>query len=169
MENKASTPPIVNVYQVEVDGVQRHLICFLDPADANEKGIDGRAMVGEFSPDSTGEFDPTTFALNPQFVNALTDYMNDQAEIAVELNLDAKKNAGGWLYLLDPRFVPADSEEPPETELLGAYLVDDAGAIVNNSFRYNDKHTWFDRTHGVSGVLADRRFYEWLHEIEVDE
>ena len=163
MDETQSAPPIVNAYEVEVDGIKRHLICFLDPGDAQEKGIDIDAIVGEFNPDSEGEFDSSTFALNPDFVKSLTDYMNDQSTTPA-LILEARKNAGGWLYLLDPRFVSGPGEEPPETEVIGAYAVDESGVIVDDSFRYNEKHTWFDKTHGVSGVLADRRFYEWLHE-----
>jgi len=163
MDEQAKTPPIVNVYEVEVDGTKRHLICFLDPDHAKEVGIDLRAIVGEFSPGPEGDFDPTTFAVNSEFIASLVDYMNIQASIVPSLIADAKKNAGGMLYLLDPRYTPSADEEPPPTELIGAYSVDEDGTIVEDSFQYNEKHTWFDKTHGVSGVLADRRFYDWLH------
>ncbi len=163
MDDLPKTPPIVNVYEVEVDGVKRSLICFLDPDDAKTIGIDVRAIVGEFSPGPEGDFDPSTLAINSEFITSLTGYMNEQARVVESLIEDAKRNAGGMLYLLDPRYEPREGEEPPPTELIGAYVVDDTGAIVDDSFHYNDKHTFFDVAHGVSGVLADRRFYDWLH------
>ena len=163
MDDSSQSPPIVNVYEVEVDGVKRHLICFLDPEHAKEIGIDLKAVVGEFTPGPEGDFDPETFAVNSEFIHSLTDYMNVQASVVPSLVEEAKRNAGGWLYLLDPRFTPATGTEPPSSELIGGYTVDQTGTIVDDSFRYNDKHTWFDKTHGVSGVLADRRFYVWLH------
>ena len=46
---------------------------------------------------------------------------------------------------------------------MGCFAVDGSGQIVPNSFMYNENHRWLEPASGVSGVLEDRRFYDWLH------
>jgi hypothetical protein len=154
---------LLNVYEVVVDGRQRHLVCFLDPVLAGARGIDHRAVVGEFTPGPGLAFDPSTFRLNPAFVETVTGYMNEEAGRSDDLKRDARGQPGGWLYVLDPRYTGGPDEEPPAADLLGCFAVDGSGQIVPNSFLYNEKHRWFGEASGVSGVLSDRRFYDWLH------
>ncbi len=52
--------------------------------------------------------------------------------------------------------------------MLGAFAVDESGQIVPGSFQYNRNHVFFDQQSGVSGVLSDREFYDWLHEMPDD-
>lgn len=159
---------LLNLFEVESEGGgSRHLICFLDPVLAGATGIDMRAVVGEYTPDSAGKFDPKTLALNPAFVTALTLYMNAVTASAPELIEPAKSETSGWLYLLDPRYKPNSEEaEPPAHDVLGCFAVDETGQIVPGSFQYNSHHTWFDATEGASGLLQDRRFYDWLHRMD---
>ena len=70
--------PLLNIYEIEMDGVPRHLVGFLDPVLAGARGIDTRAMVGEFEPLENGEFDLETFEVNPEFVETFTRYMNER-------------------------------------------------------------------------------------------
>jgi hypothetical protein len=76
---------------------------------------------------------------------------------------EAQSHAGGWLYILDPRFAGAEGEEPPHSDLLGGFTVDLGGKLVPESFTYNGEHLWFNPASGVSGVLSDLQFYKWLH------
>jgi hypothetical protein len=163
MNQPARPTPIVNVFEVQLEGAPAHLICFLEHSRAEQHGIDPRSIVGEFEPGPDQEFDPATFQVNPDFIGSLVDFMNLKAANDPQMIADAKANGSRWLFILDPRFDgPADTE-PPMGELLGAFAIDEAGVIVPDSFRYNDNHEWFSAGHGVSGVLADRRFYDWLH------
>jgi hypothetical protein len=155
--------PIVNIFEVKLEGEPAHLVCFLEHALADKVGIDPRSIIGEFEPRPNHEFDPETFQLNPDFLEVFTDYMNLQAARDPELIEQARTNGGRWLFVLDPRYEGSTETEPPMSELLGAYAIDEAGAIVPDSFRYNDNHEWFGAAHGISGVLSDRRFYDWLH------
>ena len=45
---------LLNVFEVEHEGAIRHLICFIDPVLAGACGIDGRAVIGEFTPETRG-------------------------------------------------------------------------------------------------------------------
>ena len=163
MDDRGSPVSLLNVYEVEGDAGSRHLVCFLKPERAQASGIDGRAVVGEVIPGPNNELTPETFTLNPAFIEAFTGYMNDEATRSPDLISGAQSHAGGWLYILDPRFEGAEGEEPPASELLGGFNVDETGRIVPHSFTYNGEHLWFDPASGVSGVLSDLRFYDWLH------
>jgi len=155
--------PLLNLFEVETEGRRRHVVCFLDPVRAGALGIDSRAVIGEYSPGPGGEFDLETFHLNPHFVTAFTLYMNGVTAHASEVIDAARSERSGWLYLLDPRYRPGNAEETPGRNLLGCFAVDDSGQIVPGSFQYNSQHVWFDPVDGVSGILRDRRFYDWLH------
>ncbi len=158
---------LLNIYEVNEGAQTRHLVCFLEPVRAGAAGIDTSAIVGEFTPTTDGGFDPRTFRLNEAFIDSFQGYMNHQAREAPELGRAAADRANGWLYIIDPRHHPEAEDdpaaEPPPSEVLGAFAVDQGGQIVADSFRYNRHHVWFDPRRGVSGVLADRRFYDWLH------
>ena len=154
---------LLNVYEVEVDGGTRHLVGFLDPVLAGSRGIDSRAMIGEFTPGPDGEFDHESFRVNPEFVAALTDYMNGAPSRTPEIIAQARSIPSDWLYVVDPRDATDPDEDPPLAEVLGCYAVDADGQIVPNSFQYNRNHLWFNPDSGVSGLLSDRRFYDWMH------
>lgn len=158
--------PLLNIYEIEEDGKTRHLVGFLDPVLAGAIGIDSRAMVGEFEPTDGGEFDPDSFEPNPEFIDAFTDYMNDAPSRSPGVVENARSVPGQALFLVDPRDETGPEDEPPVADVMGQYLVDDAGQILPGSFRYNPDHLWFNPETGVSGVFADRAFYDWLHPID---
>ena len=163
MDESSRALALLNVFQVEIEGVLRHFICFLDPILAGAKGIPGPSVIGEYQPKADGSFDLASFELNPEFVENYIRYMNDVAIRAPDLVAEAKQHASGLLYVLDPRYELAAGVEPPATELIGCYAVDESGQIVPASFQYNENHAWFAPESGTSGVLHDRRFYDWLH------
>ena len=76
---------ILNVFEVETDGVHRHLICFLDVVLAGRVGIDSRSVVGQFDPGAGGGFDPETFQANPHFIEVFVHYMNEKASASPEV------------------------------------------------------------------------------------
>jgi hypothetical protein len=153
---------LLNIFDIEEEGGTRHFVCFLEPVLAGAQGIPVQAIVGEFTPDEDGEFDPATFRLNEEFVAAFSAYMNDEVVHSPDLNFQAKGNPGGVLYLVDPR-VTEPVAEPDAGDLLGGFAIDDAGQPVPESFRYNPQHIMFSPDRGPSGILTDRRFYNWLH------
>jgi hypothetical protein len=67
---------LLNVFEVETDEGTKHLIAFIDPVRAGASGISIRSVIGSFVPDASGDFDPTTLAVNPEFVAAFTSYMH---------------------------------------------------------------------------------------------
>jgi hypothetical protein len=156
---------LLNIYEVDEELGTLYLVCFLEPVMAGAVGIPSRAVVGEFTPDADNEFDPETFERNDEFINAFVQYMNREGAKAPELLAQAKAEPGGFLYLVDPRFdIDAfGDEEPPAAQLIGRFLVDEQGDIIPDSFEYNSDHVLFDPESGVSGLLNDRRFYDWLH------
>lgn len=151
---------MLNIYEVEIEGRIRHLICFIDPRQASAEGIAPRKIIGEFRPDPQGEFDPDTFTANPEFIKAYSEFMNEEAQRIPELMLLAQERPGETLNLVDPR---DPSEEPSAPNVVGRFKIDPDGWIEHQSFRYNTAHRWFDPRFGVSGVLANRDFYEWLN------
>ena len=157
------SPTLLNVYEVDIGGRKRHLICFLETELAESQGINERSVVGECTPDPGDEFDLSSFQLNPGFVAAFTEYMNAEASRAPDVIAQARGNASGWLYFVDPRAQQNSNDEPPATDLLGCFAVDESGRIVPYSFQYNQNHLWFDPASGASGVFADKSFYDWLH------
>ncbi len=158
-----SDQSLLNMFEIEIDGNHRHLVCFLKPEIAVARGIDAQAIIGEFTPGPDMQFDVRTFALNPSFIDGFVGYMNHAATSSPTLAAEATLNPSGYLYLLDPRFQGEDGQEPPVGEVVGAYHVDANGVIIPDSFRYNEKHLLFDPTSGVSALLYDSRFYDWLH------
>lgn len=157
---------LLNVYEVQADGATHHIVCFLDAVLAGARGIDARAVVGEFTPGPDGGFDPDTFQLNPDFVEVFTQYMNEEPGRSEQVAQEAAANPSAWLYVLDPRHEPSAATDPPASDVLGCFAVDDHGQVVPNSFQYNREHVLFDPAHGVSGILFDRRFYDWLHPVK---
>ena len=92
--------------------------------------------------------------------------MNEETAASGGIVAQAREITSGWLYVIDPRDRTDPAAEPPTANVLGAFAVDDDGQVVPGSFQYNANHRMFDRTHGTSGILFDRAFYSWLHEIE---
>ena len=159
-------PRLLNVFEVDDLHARRHFVCFLETSLAEQRGIDPRAIVGEFKPGPDQEFVIDSFTVNPGFVEALTGYMNHEATRSADLIAEGLRSPGSWLYVLDPRYEGSTTDDPPAGELLGCYEVDGSGAIVAGSFLYNENHQLFEPDRGVSALLLDRRFYEWLHEVE---
>lgn len=155
--------PLLNIYEVETDGGPRHLVGFLDTVLAGIKGVDSRAMVGEFDPGPGGAFDPGSFRVNPEFLEALTAYMNEVVIHNESVVAQAATVPGTRLSLVDPRNRGPRAFDPPPEDILGSFAVDDAGRLVPCSFAYNDRHAMFNPDNGVCGLLEDRRFYHWLH------
>jgi hypothetical protein len=156
---------LLNIYEIDEEFGTRYFVCFLESVMAGAIGIPTRSIVGEFTPDKDNEFDSETFERNEEFIQAFVQYMNREGINAPELIAQARAEPGGFLYLVDPRH-PLDEtgeEEPPTEQLIGRFLVDDQGRITPDSFEYNSDHILFDPQSGVSGMLHDRRFYDWLH------
>jgi hypothetical protein len=165
MDDSADDLSLLNVYEVEDDtqGRVRHLIGFMDGVLAGSIGLVSHAMVGEFEPKEDGSFDPDTFTLNPEFLDAATQFLNAQGKVSQELSEGAAQAPGERLYLVDPRNFSEGDEEPPAEDVLGWYEVDERGAVVADSFSYNPDHRWFTHERGPSGLLMNRAFYEFLH------
>lgn len=155
--------PLLNLFDIETDAGVRRLIGFLDPVKAGAAGIPTRSIVGGFTPEGDGDFDISSFDINPEFLAALTDFMNGEPSESDEVREQAKQVPGQWLYIIDPRDDTPEDQDPPASEVVGAYAVDETGQIVPNSFQYNSQHVWFSPEAGTSGLLNDRRFYDWLN------
>ncbi|GIW88763.1 MAG: hypothetical protein KatS3mg108_3087 [Isosphaeraceae bacterium] len=165
MRDEAGELPLLNVYEVEDEqrGGTRHLVGFMDPVLAGAIGLVSHAMVGEFTPGPSGDFDPGSFTVNPEFVDAVIRFMNLQPARSEPLRQGAREIPGERLYVVDPRADVAEDEDPEPEDVLGWYQVDQAGELVPDSFRYNAQHVWFSTRSGVSGLLMDRTFYEFIH------
>ncbi len=155
--------PLLNIFEIETDEGVKHLIGFLDPVRAGAQGITMRSVVGGFVPGPDGGFNPDTFGSNPEFIAAFTDFMNDSPSRSDEIVTQAKTIPSQWLYIVDPRDNTPDEEDPPASNIVGCYAVDETGQVVPNSFQYNSEHLWFCDETGVSGMLEDRRFFDWLN------
>jgi hypothetical protein len=163
MSEPSAPLSLLNVFDVETENGPRRLLCFVDPVLAGSRGIDPRAVVGEFPPGLEHAADATNFTPNPAFIQTFITYMNDVAAATPGLTAQAAKSVGQMLYVVDPRVSSTVESEPPAHDVLGAYEVSDHGTIVPGSFGYNQGHRWFDPGSGISGVFSDRNFYGWLH------
>ncbi len=165
MDESADDLSLLNVYEVEDEekGGVRHLIGFMEGVLAGSVGLISHAMVGEYQPTPDGEFDPDTFTLNLEFLEAAKQFLNAQAKISPELIEGAQQVPGEKLFLVDPRNVSEGDEEPDPEDVLGWYDVDAGGRVVADSFQYNPEHQWFSKQSGPSGLLSNRAFYEFLH------
>ena len=156
---------LLNIFEIETPEGPQYLVCFLEPMLAGSRGIEGKAVIGEFTPGPDGDFDPYTFRLNREFTNSISGFMNEHALESDSLQQQAQASPGAELYLVDPRFDGSDGEPSPG-DLLGSIQVDEDGQPVPGSFVYNSKHVMFDPHRGPSGLLMDRDFYDWLHPID---
>jgi hypothetical protein len=155
--------PLLNVFEIaDEQGGMRHLLAFIEPVLAGSNGIDPRAIVGEITPTADG-YDPRTLKLNPEFIEAFVDYMNEVQAVAPEIIGQAKTLPSGWVYIIDPRNTDPEGIDPPTTDLVGAFAVDDIGQVVPRSFQYNANHALIDQSRGLTGLFSDQRFYNWLH------
>jgi hypothetical protein len=156
--------PLLNVFEVPDDqGGTRHLLAFIEPARADSSGIDARSIVGEITPTDDGGYDPRSLKLNPQFLESFTDYMNEVQANTPEIVERARSLPSGSVYVIDSRNAEPGEGDPPPSDLVGAFAVDDAGRVVPQSFQYNANHGLIDQDRGMSGLFSDRRFYDWLH------
>jgi hypothetical protein len=155
--------PLLNLFEVETDEGVKHLVGFFDAVRAGAEGVPSRSIVGGFTPNEDGGFDVETFRVNPEFLAAVTDFMNDEPSRSDEVAAQARANQSDWLYIVDPRDPTPDDEDPPASNIVGAYAVDESGQVVPNSFQYNSQHLWFCVKSGISGLLEDRRFFDWLN------
>jgi hypothetical protein len=158
-----SSLSLINVFEVQREGATQHLIGFIDPVLAGARGIDARAILGEFTPGAGGDFDARTFRANPRFIAAFEEFMNEVAGKTSELANEAGKHPGGRLNVVDARHRADPDRDPPAAELIGSFAIDEAGRIVPGSFRHNSDHVWFHPETGTSSVLLNRQFYDWLH------
>jgi len=161
-----NTMPMLNVYEIQDDtGANRRLLCLVDGVRAGAFGIDPRSIVGEIPYDAftpTDQFEPSTFRLNPGFVESITKFMNEVASASPDIIEQAKAVTTGWLYIVDGRH--KNREDEPNTEdVVGAYAVDESGQVAPNTFVYNKEHKLFHEDTGVSGILTNADFYHWLH------
>ena len=155
--------PLLNIFDVESPEGTRHFVGLQDAVMAGAVGLSSRAMVGEFTPDPSGDFDLSTFVPNLEFSEAVAEYLDTCAREAPALVAAAEAAPGRPLYLVDPRSPTPDDQDPPAEDVLGHFEVDESGRIVAESFTYNRAHAWFSPRSGVSGLLSDRQFYNWLH------
>jgi hypothetical protein len=154
---------LLNVLEVQHEGRTRHFLAFVSAEDTGERGLPTRLLVGEFEPDDQGEFDPARFERNPEFIEALVSFMNETPQRQPEIIETARERPGEWLYVLDPRYRHEGPDDPAPSQVVGAFFVDETGAIRPDSFQYNPEHELFCPSTGVSGILMDRVFYEWMH------
>jgi hypothetical protein len=158
---------MLNVFEVvDESGTPSRILCLIDALRAGIEGIDPRTIIGSIPLDASidpDEFEPETLSLNPGFVQSITQFLNHYAlnEGADELGIQARSISSGWLYLIDPRYT--DEADPGPENILGAYPIDESGQIVPNSFVYNEKHRLFDNDLGVSALLRNRMFFDWLN------
>ena len=155
--------PLLMVYELDDVSGHHHVICFQDPLHAGSAGIDVRTIVGRYQPTADGRFNPATFQFNTAFVNLVAEFMN--AVVIHDPNLvnEATYVTNGRLEVIDPRCLNQELAEVPMTEILGWFAVDDAGAILNDSFLYNHNHLWFEPDFGTSGLLSMKPFYDYVH------
>ena len=107
--------PLLNVFEVSDDqGGTRHLLAFLEPVRAGSAGIDPRSIVGEITPTDGGGYDPRSLKLNPEFIEAFTDYMNEVQAVTPEIIAQARTLPSGWVYIIDPRHVDEPGRPAPD-------------------------------------------------------
>ena len=105
--------PLLNVFEVADDqGATRHLLAFIEPVRAGSSGIAPRSIVGEITP-TAGGYDPRSLKLNPEFIEAFTDYMNEVQSVTPEIVAQARDLPSGWVYIIDPRHVEEPGVDPP--------------------------------------------------------
>jgi hypothetical protein len=156
--------PLWNVYEVKTeDGRTQHLLTFLQADRAAAGGIEPRSIVGEVTPTDFGGFDPLSLNVNPEFIEALTTYMNEVVALTPAIVEQARACSVEWTYVVDPRNHDTSGEAPPPTDVLGAFGVNKTGDVVVGSFIYNHSHALIDQEKGFSGIFSDQRFYDWLH------
>lgn len=154
---------LLNVFDVEDENGTRHLIALVEPVLAGAVGIDEACIVGEFDPTSDGGFDPQAFRLNRTFVETVERYINEVIRHSPDIIAQAQATPGQPLALIDPRNTDPSDSAVPAADMLGRFEVDSEGKVVPDSFRYQFDHVLFDPKRGLSGLLEDQQFYDWLH------
>jgi hypothetical protein len=155
--------PLLMVYELDDISGRHHVISFQDPLHAGSAGVDVRTIVGRYEPTADGRFNPATFQFNTAFVNLVAEFMNAVVIHDPNLAQEAIHVQNGRLEVIDPRCLDQELAEVPMSEILGWFAVDEAGAILSDSFLYNHNHLWFEPQFGTSGLLSMKTFYDYVH------
>ena len=52
-----------------------------------------------------GTYDPLSLKINPEFIEAFSEYMNEVQGASPEIVEQARTLPSGWVYIIDPRNV----------------------------------------------------------------
>ena len=118
----------------------QELVTLLPPNDAFSKGIIPEAIVGVLKrPLTEGEaVKPENFVRNKIFNDFMHEIIAREGLKLKELEVEARRQGEGWVYLVDAR-TAAPREKVPPHDIIGAFEVK-AGRLIAQSYKRNHRH-----------------------------
>lgn len=124
-------------YEINIKGQQFKALSWLSRDRVFEKGLPSKAIIG-IIPNRDAQLDPATFRPNPEFIEFLHEVIEKYGPLDPDLQLEARRQGQGWVYIIDGRTPNPQGEVPPE-DIIGAFEVQ-AGRIVDGSYQRNQNH-----------------------------
>jgi lambda repressor-like predicted transcriptional regulator len=112
----------------------------LPPDVQQQHGLPQHAIMGALTRRlRLGEqITPDAFAANPEFIDYLHRFLEEQAPKDPRLLAEARRLVDGWVYIIDQRTRTPSGTVPPE-DIIAAIQVTN-GELVAGSYKRNDKH-----------------------------
>lgn len=145
----------LNIVETMVGGEAKNYGTFLPHSVVLEHGLIGEVIVGEFKSNQSGEVDiENGFLANSLFKETIFSFVKKQMANDSGLINAAKKQKGGWVYIIDQRTPDPQGEVPPQ-DIIGAFEVVDANLgefspNKNYSIRSNNGFVDFGKVQNIN-------------------
>jgi hypothetical protein len=135
----ASTLPI-SICEVSTPDGKVAYVTLASPEDAGRRGLVSQEIIGQLLDAQRADdlFAPDNFARNRVFVDFLHEVIRKHGLSVPNLIAAARKQADGWVYIIDGRTPTPEGPVPPE-DILGGFEVSQ-GEVVPDSYRANPNH-----------------------------
>jgi hypothetical protein len=134
------SPRQVFTYRLDMGAGEQDVVSLVGPELVFEHGLCTEAILGVLTPGSQpgDAFRPECFRQNPAFVTYLGGLMAAHILSDADLVREARRQAEGFVYVLDGR-TPTPRDRVPAEDVIGAAAVN-AGELVPGSYRHNPNH-----------------------------
>ncbi|MDX2245092.1 MAG: hypothetical protein NW224_30815 [Leptolyngbyaceae cyanobacterium bins.302] len=125
---------MIYLYDVKTKDNSFGVVSLLSPEEAVSQGLPSKAIIGTV-PENSTTINQNHFKANQEFVDFLHEIISRYAPMLPTLQLEAKQQGDGWVYVIDARVADAQGQVDPE-EIIGAFQVK-AGKIVTGKYQAN--------------------------------
>lgn len=130
----------ISICEVSTPDGKVAYVTLASPEDAGRRGLVSQEIIGQLLDAQRADdlFAPDNFARNRVFVDFLHEVIRKHGLSVTNLIAAARRQADGWVYIIDGRTPTPEGPVPPE-DILGGFEVR-RGEAVPDSYRANPNH-----------------------------